>query len=326
MKIYLTLDYELFLGADTGSVELCLIKPMEYLCAMADKYRVKFTIFVDAAYLCALKRFIKYQQINRDYNIVVQHLSFLKQKGHSIALHLHPHWFYAEYNGNDWIAPSGHYKLSDIPLEEVYNIIAESKSLLEEIINTRVSAFRAGGFSIQPFELYAKIFEDLGLNIDSSVLCGMQYNSDNQQYDYRNAPQKDSYPFSKDICKEDNKGPFREYPVSTHGISPLFWWKLSMRKILRLKSHKNLGDGKSIETTSQSIISRLTRPQMGFACMDGYKSSQLFKMREQHLKRFGQEAHFLIIGHPKLTTLYSLKILERVIMKYINYDNFVTLK
>jgi hypothetical protein len=325
MKIYLTLDYELFLGASTGSVELCLIKPMECLCGVADKYDIKYTIFVDAAYLYALKKFIKYPQINQDYITVVQHLFFLKQKGHTIALHIHPHWFYADYNGIDWAIPPGHYKLSDIPFEEACSIIIESKSVLEEIINLKVSAFRAGGFSIQPFEPYAELFTNLGLKIDSSVLCGLYYNSDNQQYDYRNAPCKDYYRFEKNICENVDEGSFNEYPISTNTVSPLFWWKLSFLRLLGSKDHKTFGNGKSIETTSQSIISRLTRTQPGFACMDGYKSSLLFKMRNEHSKRFGKDSCFVIIGHPKLATPYSIKVIDNFVAKSILHHTFEVL-
>jgi hypothetical protein len=327
MKTYLTLDYELFLGSITGSVELCLVKPMEYLCDLADKYQVKFTVFVDAVYLLALKRFRKYHKIDRDYATAVRHLLVLAQKGHAIGFHLHPHWAYSEYNGQNWITLPDHYKLSDIPLDEASAIIKESKYLLEEVVGMKVSTFRAGGFSIQPFEPYSAIFNECGLSADSSVIYGMYYNSDNQKYDYRNAPYKDKYQFYKDICAEDTNGPFAEYPIATHNVSPIFWWKLSLLRILRLnkEKHKTWGDGKPIETNSQSILSRLTRPQMSFACMDGYKSSLLINMRESQQKVFGQDACFVIIGHPKLTTPYSLKMLEQIIKKYVEVDDFMVL-
>jgi peptidoglycan/xylan/chitin deacetylase (PgdA/CDA1 family) len=322
MKIYFTLDYELFLGSSTGSVELCLVKPMEYLCGIADKHNIKFTIFVDATYLSALKKFSKYQQLARDYKIVVQNLLSLKQAGHTIGLHIHPHWFYADYNGENWITPPGHYKLTDIPFGEARAILMDSKDLLEEIVNAKVSTFRAGGFSIQPFEPYAEVFEELGLKIDSSVLSGLYYNSDNQQYDYQNAPYKDYYRFNKNIDREDEKGSFEEYPVSTHTVFPAFWWKLSLLKILHNKGHKPFGNGRSVETTSESIISRLTRAQMGFACMDGYKSSLLFAMREKHQKTFGTDARFVVIGHPKLATAYSIKTMDKFIADSFDRHSF----
>jgi hypothetical protein len=322
MKIYLTLDYELFLGSSTGSVELCLVKPMEYLCGIADKHNMKFTIFVDATYLLALKKYSKYRQLDRDYKIVVQNLLSLKQTGHTIGLHIHPHWFYADYDGRSWITPPGHYKLPDIPFGEARAILMDSKALLEEIVNAKVSTFRAGGFSIQPFEPYAEVFEALGLKIDSSVLSGLYYNSDNQQYDYRNAPYKDYYRFSENICEEDAGSQFIEYPISTHMISPLFWWKLSLLRILKAKGHKPFGNGKSVESTSSSILSRLTKSQMGFACMDGYKSSLLFAMLEKHQKTFGTDARFVVIGHPKLATAYSIKIIDKFITDSFDRHSF----
>jgi hypothetical protein len=88
-------------------------------------------------------------------------------------------------------------------------------------------------------------------------------------------------------------------------------------RILKSEKHQIFGDGKSVETTSQSILSRLTKPQMGFACMDGYKSSLLFKMREQQLKKYGQDSHFVIIGHPKLATPYSVKTVDKFVAESI---------
>jgi peptidoglycan/xylan/chitin deacetylase (PgdA/CDA1 family) len=327
MNIYFTLDYELFLGSATGSVYSCLIKPMELLCNIVDRYNIKFTIFADATYLLALKKNDNYSSTERDYKDVVSHLRLLQKKGHSIQLHIHPHWMYSEYNGKEWNVMPNHYKLSDIPIEEANGIIKKSKELLEEIIDDKVSVFRAGGFSIQPFELYAEIFENLGLRIDSSVLCSMYYDSDNQQYDYRNAPDKYYYRFNENVCMDAGAdGVFEEYPISTHIISPLFWWRLSLLRILKIKGYHTFGDGKSVETTSQSIMSRLIKSQRGFACSDGYKSSLLFKMRDQQLKTFGQTANFVILGHPKLATPYSIKNLAKFIAKFVDIDTFQILK
>lgn len=322
MKIFLTLDYELFLGSNTGSVEKCLIEPMAKLCSIADKYGVRFTIFVDATYLLALKNHLDHPSLQVDYQQIKEHLLYLKSFGHSLQLHIHPHWLYAHYNGNLWINTPNCYRLSQLPAEEATRIILQSKRLLEEIIQQDVHAFRAGGFSIQPFEPYSKLFKDLGLNIDSSVLHGCYYNSNNQQYDYRNSPGKDKYSFSQDICKEDVQGAFIEYPIATHPISFLFWWKLSFIKLLKCKKHIKIGDGVSVETTAQSIFTRLTKSQVGFACMDGYKSSLLGEMKKQQGKKIGSTANFVILGHPKLTTPYSIKVLDEFINTCMNKDIF----
>jgi hypothetical protein len=313
MKIFLTLDYELFLGSHTGSVEKCLIEPMAKLCSTADKYGVKFTIFVDATYLLALKNHLDCPALQIDYRQIKAHLLHLKSSGHSLQLHIHPHWLHA------------HYRLSQLSKEEATHVITQSKQLLEEIIQQNIHAFRAGGFSIQPFEPYSKLFKDLELKIDSSVLPGCYYNSNNQQYDYRSSPAKDKYSFSKDVCEEDACGEFVEYPITTHSISFWFWWKFALLKLLKGKKHIMMGDGISVETTAQSIFTRLTKSQAGFACMDGYKSSLLHKMKKQQEKRFGRDANFVVLGHPKLTTPYSIDKLDEFIGAYVNTDIFDTL-
>lgn len=51
MNVFFTIDYELFLGGNTGTVRNCLIRPLNALTELLDKYQIKLTLFVDAAYL-----------------------------------------------------------------------------------------------------------------------------------------------------------------------------------------------------------------------------------------------------------------------------------
>ena len=56
INCYITLDYELFMGARTGSINNSLIKPMTELDLMLDKYNIRTNLFVDSAYLLRLKQ------------------------------------------------------------------------------------------------------------------------------------------------------------------------------------------------------------------------------------------------------------------------------
>ena len=56
MNIYITLDYELFFGPDSGTVENCIIEPTEQLLNIVDPLGVKFVCFVDSGYLLALEK------------------------------------------------------------------------------------------------------------------------------------------------------------------------------------------------------------------------------------------------------------------------------
>ena len=58
MNCFITLDYELFLGEKTGTVDGCLVKPMDALLRVLDKYGIKANVMVDAAYLLRMKQFV----------------------------------------------------------------------------------------------------------------------------------------------------------------------------------------------------------------------------------------------------------------------------
>ena len=48
MNIIITLDYELYLNDYAGTPEMCLVKPMQELHRVYEKYNVKLTVLVDA--------------------------------------------------------------------------------------------------------------------------------------------------------------------------------------------------------------------------------------------------------------------------------------
>lgn len=55
-NIIFALDYELFFGKNTGTIENCLISPTDELIKTTDKYGIKYTFFVDSGYLINLKK------------------------------------------------------------------------------------------------------------------------------------------------------------------------------------------------------------------------------------------------------------------------------
>ena len=54
--------------------------------------------------------------------------------------------------------------------DEVIPRFNECVHLLEEIVDSKVIGFRAGGYSIQNFNLFADLLNSNGIKIDSSVL------------------------------------------------------------------------------------------------------------------------------------------------------------
>ena len=119
MNIYITLDYELFFGKSSGTLDNSIIKPTEELLEIIDSLNIKANFFVDAGYLVNLEMLSnEHPQLKKDYQKVTQQIKKLAQDGHSIELHIHPHWEDSYYDGNNWIFDTKRYKLSDF-LEEV---------------------------------------------------------------------------------------------------------------------------------------------------------------------------------------------------------------
>ncbi|MBO4961663.1 MAG: hypothetical protein J6C80_05465 [Flavobacteriales bacterium] len=318
MNIILTLDYELFLGKNTGSIDNCLIRPLDAYIESIEKYGAKFTIFVDATYLYRLKDYsTKYEKAAEDYKKISTHIKNLQQRGHEIQLHIHPHWFYSDYNGQEWNMDQTHYKLCDLPLEEAEKIFSSSKALLDSIIGSATTAFRAGGFSTQPTEILKQLFEQNEIKADTSVCPGNIYDSPQQKYDYLRVPVVDKYMFSNDICLEDPQGKYIEIPITTYKISPLFYWKLACNRLLKLNRHRIWGDGEAVVTTAESIKVRLTRYTQAMACIDGYKISYLKDIYKFQKKR--NREILCVLGHPKLATNYSVIKLEEF-CKYATSD------
>ena len=329
MNVLLTLDYELFLGSKTGSVEKCLITPMNYLLKEVASTKAFFTIFVDAAYLYMLDTLRKYNaSLEKDYCLICGHLNALQKKGHDIQLHIHPQWFFSEFDGKEWHLDTEHYKLCDVDEKKMMDLFVKSKNLLDNIIGKKTIAFRAGGFSAQPTELLDCLFKASGIRVDSSVCPGTSYDSDCQKYDYTHAPLKCIYLFSSDICKEDPAGYFMEVPISMINVSPVFHWELALTK-LAVKfgggaEYKRMGDGLSVKTTSSSILTRMTQSVQTMATIDEFKVSLLKRAYQQALKK-GND-YFCVLGHPKLATPYSIKKLgEFCSYVKMNGGEFVTL-
>lgn len=93
MNIYITLDYELFFGKHSGSVENCIIKPTEALLKIVNPLKIKFTCFVDVGYLVKLEeQKEKYTQLKKDYQKITAQIKNLANQGHGMELHIHPHW------------------------------------------------------------------------------------------------------------------------------------------------------------------------------------------------------------------------------------------
>lgn len=326
MKLHITLDYELFLDDRVGTVEKSLILPMQAFHDLCKKYKVRATIFVDAAYLYKLDELRgQWPQLQVDYEKVTDNLKWLEAEGHDIELHIHPQWYYSTYDAEGWHLDWEHYKLSSAPYEESAGYLAKSKKLLDEIIGRKTQIFRAGGYSIQQFD-YATCFRKQGILADSSVLTKRKNLSATHYYDYSEAP-TDAYTFTDDILRSTGDGEFTEFPITCSKFS-LPYYIRSKKKSARMRGTRWGDGGANPKGFLPRIIGRaeafLRWSPYHHATIDCNTFSMLLDIYQANR---GSNKHFVILGHPKGLSTGSLQMLERLILASRTLgDTFTTLK
>jgi len=320
MRISLTFDHELYFGTPSGSAEQCLLKPADALLNLARKYNMKFTWFVDAGYLMALQKYaLAEPSLAQDFAKIREQLRVMVEEGHEIGLHIHPHWDNSKFVHGQWIHPTQGFKLSDYKQEEAEEIVRRYNEVLKNVTGYIPVSYRAGGWCLQPFAPLKNVFEEIGIQYDSTVFKGGYYQGYPFDYDFRKTPSTSKWNFSDDICKEDKDGKFLELPINSTYLSPAFYWNLFVQGRLNKSLHKGMGDGNPIP--AKGLLKKyLSQGAISAVSTDGYLVNSLFKVRAENKKDF-----IVTIGHPKATSFYTLQRLEEYAKKYSG-DEFVTLR
>lgn len=308
--ILLTFDYEMFFHK-IGTVQRCLIEPVEELETVLKLANVKATFFVDVLYLIYL---LKAGELDkRQYDLIKKQLQVLVANGHRVELHLHPHWIHGVLNQdtNIWEGPYK-YRLHEFCESEIIKMFEDGKYLLESIlqeVDSKYSliAYRAGGWCIQPFNKLKKAFDKTGILIDSSVAFGMHDKSKTHYYDFRLAPQKGWYNFDEDVINENIKGKFTEIPISTFITNPLE--KIEKRIIFQKNKQKIVffGDGSGIEVSKEALMKKLFQRHSMYT-IDGVFNETLCL---QNIEKSKLDL-LTFISHPKNLSSISLNFLKNL--------------
>ena len=330
MNIYITLDYELFLGPKTGSAENCLVRPMNALMDVLARTGSKCTVMVDGAYLYRMRQLsCSSDEVKKEFGVVLGNIADIDNRGHNIQYHFHPQWLYSNYiDGLGWQMDFVHYKLSDVPMDELSDAFKGGIDILEDLIKKKITAFRAGGYSLCSYEWYGDLFHNNGIKIDSSVRGGESVSTRFQVYDYRKAPRKSIYYFLDDVTSEVNeeKNSFVEMPISfSRKISSLVY----LLKKHRMEKHYHpsiiYGDGKGVgamlskKQKFQKDINKLWGSVRMPASIDKFESLSLWDIYKDIRKQDAQ--NMVIIGHPKLASDASLDNVGRFVSDMIQAGN-----
>ena len=130
--------------------------------------------------------------------------------------------------------------------------------------------------------------------------------------------------FQDDPLIQNESGRFLELPISDIAVLPIFFWEFVLAKKLGGKVHRNIGDGSAIAMSKSQLLRLLLLPSYSVASIDGYKARLLEKAYRMRVKRLGMEADFVIIGHPKAVTEFSLRKLAGFLEMHRSSDRFIT--
>lgn len=306
-KCLLTFDYELFLGDSSGSVSKSLIEPTNKILDVLDKKESKSVFFVDAAFLIRAK-----ETAYEDYLLIKKQLKRIISQGSEIQLHIHPQWLDSCVEQDFWYFKSyERFRLQSMKVDEAVEYFCKCKSFLEEMAEIEVNVFRAGGWCIQPFDVFYEAFLKSGIKIDSSVTPGLIKNElPHHFFDFTNNCCASLYKFSTDPTREDTNGPYIECPVTMHSMHGT---KLALNSILlKFSNNKLMGDGKGLYRMD-SFDKKLKRLFLNNTRPFSVESLHPVIFQSELRKILGKENELInLVMHPKTFTEVALLNLEYI--------------
>ena len=316
-KVLFTFDYEMF-SKRSGSVDNCLIKPVNALQKVFREYGIHATFFVDAVFLERIK---KEDTLEQEYIKITDQLLSLLKDGHRIELHIHPHWRYAVFDNSEFfIRDVRHFNIMNFSEKEINELILSGVQLLNGIIKKynpkyKMIAYRGGGWCIQPFKKIAPVLKKAGIFLDSTVAKGYKKDSGFQYYDFLSAPDKEYYFFEEDPVKEVKTWSFLEIPITTYRL-PLFLKlrRAVSKRLLNIEEKKIYGDGEGLIIEDHSNNGTITKKIIKEYFLDYNMLSLQNIIPEIFIKivQIQKRDIFNIISHPKNLSKLSISGIRKL--------------
>lgn len=232
--LLLSVDYELFFGEDSGTVENCMIRPLKHLMEVLDAFEGKMTVFWDILHFYRLQQLApEVDDLRFDMELIEKQIHTLLKKGHDVQMHLHPHWLDARWDKQKWRFSYNRFSLHRLwddadpeNMDSIMGVVTRARLLLEEVCRKvdpayRVRVFRAGGYRVEPFGRLAAALQANGLRVDSSAGKGMRSFSDAYPFDFSRLPDFTHYRFDDTVMLHHSEGLFWEFPKGMVKVPPL---------------------------------------------------------------------------------------------------------
>ncbi len=319
--LLLTFDYELFLGARSGTVKDCMLLPTGLVMELFETHQVKGIFFVDTTHLTRLREIAPgHEKAKEDYETIQSQLRQLISKGHYVFPHIHPHWLDAVYlpEQNEWsLKDTRKYRFHNLNASARAQVFDSSMEVLKTIIDPVrpdyvIDSYRAGGWSIQPFSDFQPFFEAHGIRYDFSVMSGYAQKTDGQYFDFTDIPDKPIYRFRDEVTREDPSGDYTELAISNiyfSGFQQLLH-KVCLKFLNRFFGNLSFGQGSGVVPKALPENSGLNslehqgydRVSMELLTIDKLAAYRAFLKDHTYM-------HF--ISHPKMLSPHHLKVMDK---------------
>jgi hypothetical protein len=323
-SLLLTFDYELFLGNRSGSVRRCLIDPTNRVLEILDRHRASGLFFIDTLYLARLEKEPS-AACRSDLQDIRHQLEQIIRKGHSIGLHIHPHWLDAVYEPADhnWNGENKtRFALSCLDMGQIQDAVSDSCRILAPFFEPgKLKTYRAGGFYCQPFKAFADLFAEMDVRIDFSVMRDFRSTGYRNLYgfNFTHPPKPYVYRFAEDPLVAGEQGSFIEVSVNSFKLSGI----TKIRNSVYFRMHKQadiytrMGDGRG----SGNIIAHAS--DGGFRSkIRNYSNFAVELMNpvlaEAYLGSLKREGYVHFVSHPKLFTLGGLSSFDQFLRQALN--------
>jgi len=290
-----TLDYEIY-GNGLGSLKDLVLEPTRQLADVFHEFSAPFVVFTEAVEFAKMEE----AQSDPDTAQVRAQLRELRAAGHEIALHLHPWWSNARYEGGRWHLDWSERSIGTLRPERVEAIVSAAINYLREGLadpNFTPVSFRSGLWAMQPTPVIAKVLAKNGVRVDSSVFKGGRVRG--LGLDYRpSAANGCFWRFDSDVNIPNHSGILYEVPIHTQMVP---FWQMLGRKRLKLQSKtRNASQGSPLPRDLRDYA-RFRYPQKFDFCRLSFEEmrdsvEKAIKLQEKQ----PNERNFLVaIGHSK---------------------------
>lgn len=307
--VVLTFDYELYFGR-SGTVERCLIAPVDLLLRELAAVDARACFFVDASYMLRMREEARAAD---DAARIREQVGRIVAAGHRVELHVHPQWLDAAWSGDGMWDFTKHRScvLQELGQERTVDLMVSGADALSEAARAAqreyaLEAFRAPGLCAQPFDAIAAGMKALGLVIDSSVAPGWFRDTATHSFDYRRAPADACWRFDADPLVPSPAGRFVELPISctVEWLGTKIPRRIDM--IARPAEYEAFGDGTWMPTSTRlgARVRKKLLPSVSTVSLEGTPPSVLRSVLSH--------AHDVVtfVSHPKAMSPVSFESLR----------------